>query len=71
MEITAVLPESPAHRAGLKVGDRIQDFQGEEVRTCADMTRLASALTPGKQAKVKAIRGTETKEFKVKISEGL
>jgi membrane-associated protease RseP (regulator of RpoE activity) len=71
VEITAVLPESPADRAGLKVGDRIQDFQGEEVRTCADMTRLASALTPGKQAKVKTIRGTETKEFKVKISEGL
>ncbi len=41
------------------------------MRTCADMTRLASALTPGKQAKIKAIRGSETKEFKVKISEGL
>jgi serine protease DegQ len=71
VEITAVLSESPAERAGLKVGDRIQDLQGEEVRSCADMTRLASALTPGKQAKVKTIRGKETKEFNVKISEGL
>src|SRR5262249_51995709 len=71
VEIARVLAGSPAGKAGLLVRDRIQSFQGEEVRTCADVTRLASALTPGKPARFQAIRGAETKEFNVKLAEGL
>jgi hypothetical protein len=71
VEVTAVLADSPAAKAGLRLGDRIRSFQGKEVRTCADVTRLASALTSGKPARFKAIRGAETKEFNVKLGEGL
>jgi serine protease DegQ len=71
VEVTAVLAGSPAARAGLRIGDRIRSFQGKEVRTCADVTRLASAITPGRSAKFRAIRGDETKEFSVKLGEGL
>jgi hypothetical protein len=71
VEVTAVLAGSPATKAGLRVGDRIRNFQGKEVRTSADVTGLASTLTPGKPARFQVIRGAETKEFNVKLAEGL
>lgn len=43
VEITAVRPLGPAHRAGLEVGDRILEIDGVRVKSLSDLHRLLVA----------------------------
>jgi serine protease Do len=46
--ITKILPESPAAKAGLKVGDVVVSFEGKPVKDAEDLTWLTSTTPNGK-----------------------
>lgn len=46
-EVSAVAPDSPAARAGLRVGDRVLAVQGKPTRSAADVATQVQSLAPG------------------------
>src|SRR5262249_6379261 len=58
--VQSVLEGSPAARAGLRAGDRIQQFQDRTVSNTRDVYRLANKLAPDETAQLKITRGDET-----------
>src|SRR5438874_11434311 len=50
--VSAVLAKSPAATAELKVGDRISEFQGKNVKTAAELHKLAAKVPAGKSVKL-------------------
>jgi serine protease Do len=62
-----ITPDRPAARAGLKVGDVITKFAGQEVATYDDMLKLLQKQKPLSEVTLQVKRGDEVKELKVKI----
>lgn len=54
--IESVTPETPAARAGLKTGDVVVEFDGEQVRSVRSFTRLVQETAPGRTVKVTIVR---------------
>jgi len=54
--VAGVEPGSPAEQAGLKSGDLVVTFDGEEVVEPEDLSGLVAGTPPGKQAAVEVIR---------------
>ena len=50
--IEAVTPDSPADKAGMKVGDAITEFDGERVRSTLQFSRLVRETPAGHSAQV-------------------
>src|SRR5687768_3040518 len=48
-EIRAVLPNSPAQRAGFMAGDIVVEFDGERVRSAAHLSRLVQETATGRE----------------------
>ena len=69
--VTLVLADSPAARAGLKVGDRLTHFDGTAVRSLADVHTQAATVTPGKEVKVTVQRAGRAVLLSFKTGEGL
>ncbi|MCC6417123.1 MAG: PDZ domain-containing protein [Gemmataceae bacterium] len=69
--VKAVLPRSPAKKAGLKAGDRISAVQGKDVSTSDDVLYRAARVTAGQPVRLKVERGSERKEITVTAGEGL
>jgi hypothetical protein len=69
--VRSIMPESPAAQSGLKVGDRISRFQGNKVRSIADVQRRALKLTPDQTARLTVTRGAETLTIEIKAGKGL
>ena len=55
--VSKVLPDSPAAKAGLQVGDIIRSVNGEEVRSSNDLPLTIGALAPGREIKLGILRG--------------
>lgn len=73
--IQAVLPQSPAARAGLRAGDRITRVQTpgvppQTVRRTADVSRLLANMLPGALVRFTVARGRKTVAFKVRAARG-
>ena len=62
-------PDTPAASAGLKSGDVIVKFNGETVKSAADLTRKVGALKPGDKADVTYMRGGEEKTASVSLGD--
>jgi hypothetical protein len=69
--VKAVLENSPAAKAGVKVGDQITKVQGRTVVDLDDVAKHANKLTADKDVKLTIIRGKDTKELTFKTGEGL
>ncbi len=69
--IKAVLPKTPAAKAGLRAGDRVEEVQGKEVKRSADVLRHAARATAGQTVHFTVRRGEKTLELKVTAGEGL
>jgi serine protease Do len=54
--VAEVSPGSPAASAGIKPGDVIARFQGEEIQNPHDLTRRVAATPPGTPVKLDVVR---------------
>jgi hypothetical protein len=69
--VTAVLERSPAARAGLRAGDRLDLVQGKDIESLADVRRHTARLTPGQAVRLTVRRGDREHEVTVTAGEGL
>jgi serine protease Do len=65
--ISEVMKESPAEKAGLKVGDIILAFDGKPIKDMHELPRIAAVTPVGKKAVVKVLRNGKTLEKTVTI----
>jgi serine protease Do len=61
--IEKVLGESPADRAGLQPNDVIVKFNGTEVSSARQLTRLVAEVAPDHQARITILRGGSEREI--------
>jgi hypothetical protein len=64
-----VRPGSPAAKAGLRGGDVLTEFDGKPIQNLYDFTYALRASHPGQEVLVKVIRGNQTIEAKVLLTE--
>ncbi|MDQ6760113.1 MAG: M28 family peptidase [Acidobacteriota bacterium] len=64
-----VRPNSPANKAGLEAGDILTEFDGKPIQNLYDFTYALRARKPGDQVLVKVLRGHQTIEAKVLLTE--
>ena len=64
-----VIPDGPAQKAGVKVGDVILSVNGKGVERSAALPGVISAIKPGDTAKVEVWREGSTKTLNVKVEE--
>ena len=56
VEVTTVEPGSPAEKAGLKVGDVVQEYQGQRVEGTEQFVRLVRETPAGRAARLTIVR---------------
>jgi hypothetical protein len=61
--IKSVLPQQPAEKAGLKIGDVMVEFDGQKLETKNDLPVLILSTPPESRIKLKIIR--ETREIEI------
>lgn len=66
-KLSQVFPGMPADRAGLKVGDIIRTFNGEEVETFDDLVKKVYSRQPGDTVKLQIARGDETVDVELRL----
>lgn len=64
-----IRPGSPAAKAGLKAGDILTEFDGKPIQNLYDFTYALRASHPGQEVLVKVLRGNQTIEAKVLLTE--
>jgi len=64
-----IRPGSPADKAGLKAGDILTAFDGKPIQNLYDFTYALRASHPGQEVLVKVLRGTQSIEAKVLLTE--
>ncbi|MFN4260933.1 MAG: PDZ domain-containing protein [Gemmataceae bacterium] len=69
--IAAVLPNSPAAKAGLRAGDVLVLFAEEAVRHRADVARLAAERNEGAVVSLTVRRGNAKMAFTITLGKGL
>ncbi|HLM01863.1 MAG TPA: M20/M25/M40 family metallo-hydrolase [Pyrinomonadaceae bacterium] len=57
---------SPAAAAGIRAGDKVVRFAGEEIRNISDYTRLLGKLKADAEYEIEVVRGSERLTLKVK-----
>jgi serine protease Do len=66
--VSDVQPDTPAAKAGLKVGDVVTKVNGNEVKDARDLSRRISSIRPGADAKVTVLRDGQEKQFNVSLA---
>ncbi len=61
--VTSVRSGGPAEQAGIRAGDVIVEFDGDRVRSAAQLERLVSETPANRQVKIAVIRGGERKDL--------
>ena len=64
----AVIKNSPADKAGIKIGDIILAVQGEQIDLDHPLSQLIAKHHPGEEVEIKVLRGNKTKVLKVKLN---
>jgi len=67
--IAAVTPKSPGAQAGLKQGDVVLSFNGNEVKQLRDLPRLVAASAPGAKATLTVWRNGKSSELQATVGE--
>ena len=65
--VNDVVPNGPADRSGLKRGDIIVKFNGEEILSVENLPKQVAAVQPGKSVKVEVIRDGNNKSLDVTL----
>ena len=58
--VTSVRPDSPAQRAGIKVGDAVVGFDGRRVENQADQEKVWKSHEPGDSVRLTVLRPGQT-----------
>ncbi len=67
--IAQIVPNSPADKAGLKVGDAITSVDGERVSSVRDLQFKIMKTQPGTELTLGVVRGGKELRIKVKVGE--
>jgi serine protease Do len=67
--VTAVVPNTPAAKAGLKAEDVITRFDGKDVADPEQLKAAVNQAGPGKKVTLGVVRGKEKKEFTTQLEE--
>jgi serine protease Do len=65
--ISQVSEDGPADRAGLKAGDVIITFDGEDIPTSADLPHIVGLVAPGTNVDLEVVRDQKRRTLKVKV----
>jgi serine protease Do len=65
--VSRVMPSSPAEEAGIKPGDVILSFNGEQLPTSGSLPPLVGSVDPGQIVSLNIVRDGKPIEFKVEI----
>ncbi|MEX0586796.1 MAG: trypsin-like peptidase domain-containing protein, partial [Pirellulales bacterium] len=66
-KITEVLPESPAAKAGVRVGDVVKSFAGEPIANFNQLRDLVRRKKPGEKVKVELVRDQQPLTLEMEI----
>lgn len=69
VEITRVESDSPAEKAGLKVGDVVLEYNGQRVEGMAEFSRLVHETPPGREVKLLISRNGTMQTVTAKIGQ--
>ncbi len=67
--VAQVVEDSPAEKAGLRAGDIIVEFEGEEINLSSELPHLVGRTKVGQQTRLLVIRDGKEKTLKVTIGE--
>ena len=67
--VAKVMPDSPAEKAGFKVGDVVLRFNGKDIIRSSGLPPLVGISPVGKKVKVEILRKGKTKVLRVKLGE--
>ncbi|WP_455216932.1 DegQ family serine endoprotease [Kaarinaea lacus] len=67
--VAKVMPDSPAEKAGFKVGDVVIRFNGVDIQRSANLPPLVGVSPVGKNVKVEILRKGKTEVLRVKLGE--
>lgn len=67
VEITSVMHESPADKAGLKPGDVVVSYNGQKVESIEQISRMVRETPAGREVKVDIVRNGAPQTVGVKI----
>jgi len=70
VRVGKVTKDSPAEKAGLKVGDIISNINGSDIEKAEDLYALVRRAKSGKEFNIKIMRDGEEKELTAKLGEG-
>lgn len=65
--IAEVMEGSPAEKAGLRSGDIVLEYEGEEIRFSSDLPPMVGRTRPGETARMTVLRGGREIDVDVKI----
>lgn len=65
--VAKVIPNSPAEKAGLHIGDIIIDFNGKEIETSGELPPMVGMTPIDEKATIKIIRQGDTQILPIKI----
>ena len=69
-KVRSVATDSPAEKAGLKVGDVVVRFDGEAVRSAGQLARLVRETPAGRSVPIEVTRGGARQTLTATIAEG-
>jgi len=69
VECTRIEADSPAEKAGLKVGDTIQQYNGQRVEGMEEFKRLVNETPSGREVKLDIVRAGAGQTLMVKIGQ--
>jgi serine protease Do len=68
VEVTSIVPDSPAEKAGLQVGDIIFHFDGKPVEGNEQFSRLVRETPPGHEVRLDLIRAGQPQTVTAKVA---
>lgn len=69
VQVNQVIPGDPADKAGIKEGDVLLEFNGQKIDDGEKFRMLVAKAKPGTTVAVKVLRGKETLNLKVTLTE--
>jgi serine protease Do len=67
--VSNVQKDGPADKAGIKTGDIILKYNGEQINSSVQLRNLVAETNPGSKASIVILRNNDQKELNVKIGE--